>query len=624
MKKIIMGFAAATLLFSCKTQNVNQPKVEQPVVATINLVDVQDDKVWVTVDPDRFTVESTTFNIPKTVPGTYSEDNYGKFTEGFKAIDYKGNELPATRVDDNSYSIPNAKDLDKVMYMVNDSFDWDNEGGVYSMAGTNILEDENFLLNLHGFVGYFDKMKEKKFRLEILRPADLVAGTSLTIDSTVDGKAPNTRLDVYNLNRYFEVIDNPIMYSAPDTTSFMVENMKVLLSVYSPNKKHSAQSLRPGMEKMIRAQKRFLGDINSTDKYAILVYLSDSPGEGNAGNFGALEHHTSTVVVMPESMEANALDKSMTDIVSHEFFHIITPLGIHSNEVHYFDYNDPKMSQHLWLYEGVTEYFANLFQVNQGLIENQEFYNRMVDKINSSRRFDDTVPFTVMSKNILEDEYKDSYYNVYLKGALIGMALDIRLRELSNGKMGILQLMKKLNDKYGKDRPFEDENLIPVIVELTYPEIQEFFDTYITGSTPIPYDEYFAKVGLEEKEILKEVDFFINGQTPYITANQQTMEIIFRSDIEMNTFLKDLGINGGETLKSVNSTAYNIQNVYDLIMASQSWEEGNDITMTVVRDGEEIKLEGKITAPKAMNKTYTEIENADSDQIELRNAWLKG
>ncbi len=624
MKKIIMGIATATLLFSCKTQNVPQTEIEQPVVAKINLVDVQDDKVWVTIDPDRFTTDTTTFNIPKTVPGTYSEDNYGKFTEGFKAIDYKGNELNFIKVDDNSYTIPNAQNLDKVMYLVNDSFDWDNEGGVYSMAGTNILKDENFLLNLHGFVGYFDRMKEKKFRLEILRPKDLIAGTSLTINSTLDGKDANSKIDIYNLDRYFEVIDNPIMYSAPDTTSFMVENMKVLLSVYSPNQKHSAKSLRPEMEKMIRAQKRFLGNINSTDKYAILVYLSDSPGEGNAGNFGALEHHTSTVVVMPETMEAKALDKSMTDIVSHEFFHIITPLGIHSNEVHYFDYNDPKMSQHLWLYEGVTEYFANLFQVNQGLIENQEFYNRMVDKINTSRRFDDTVPFTVMSKNILEDEYKDSYYNVYLKGALIGMALDIRLRELSDGNMGILDLMKKLNDKYGKDKPFNDEDLIPVIVELTYPEIKNFFDTYVSGSTPIPYNEFFAKVGLEEKEILKEVGFFINGQSPYITANQQTMEIIFRNDIEMNTFLKELGVKGGDTLKSVNGVAYNIQNVYDLIMASQSWNEGDNITMTLARDGEEIKLEGKIITPKDKNKTFVEVPNASQDQIALRKAWLKG
>ncbi|MCB7480583.1 peptidase M61 [Christiangramia sediminis] len=624
MKKIILGVATASILFACKTQNVTETKPEQPTLASINLVDVEDDKVWVTVDPDRFTTDSTTFYIPKTVPGTYSTDNYGKFSENFKAINYKGEEMPFIKVDENSWTITKAKDLDKVMYQVNDSFDWEDEGGVYSMAGTNILKDKNFLLNLHGFVGYFEKTKEKSFRLEILRPADLIPGTALEVDQTINGQTSETKTDVYNLDRYFEVIDNPIMYSSPDTTSFMVEDMKVLINVYSPNGKFSAESLRPNMEKMIRAQKKFLGDINSTDKYAILVYLSATPGEEDAGNFGALEHHTSTVVVMPETMEAAALDKSMTDIVSHEFFHIITPLGIHSKEVHYFDYNDPKMSQHLWLYEGVTEYFANLFQVNQGLISNQEFYDRMVDKINISKRFDDTVPFTVMSKNILTDEYKDSYYNVYQKGALIGMALDIRLRELSGGKMGILDLMKKLNAKYGKDKPFDDDQLISDIVELTYPQIQNFFDTYITGTTPIPYNEFFAKAGIEEKEVMSEVGYFLKGQTPYITANQETMQIMFRNNIELNTFHKALEIQGGDTVKSINGTEYNIKNVYDLISASNEWKEDDAITMTIIRDGEEMKLQGKITKPMDNEMKMVEIQNADSEQMELRNAWLKG
>jgi predicted metalloprotease with PDZ domain len=70
-------------------------------------------------------------------------------------------------------------------------------------------------------------------------------------------------------------------------------------------------------------------------------------------------------------MPKEELVKSMMDVVSHEFFHIVTPLTIHSKEIQDFDYNDPKMSEHLWMYEGVTEYFANLFQINQGLIDEE-------------------------------------------------------------------------------------------------------------------------------------------------------------------------------------------------------------------------------------------------------------
>ena len=282
------------------------------------------------------------------------------------------------------------------------------------------------------------------------------------------------------------------------------------------------------------------------------------------------------------------------------------------------------MSQHLWMYEGVTEYFANLFQINQGLISNQDFYDRMSEKIASSMSFDDTVPFTVMSENILTDEYKDSYYNVYQKGALIGMALDIRLRELSDGKMGILDLMKKLSKKYGKDKPFNDEDLIGDIVDLTYPEIQSFFDLYVTGETPIPYNEFFAKVGLEEKSNMVNTGYFLNGKVPYIDGDPASGELFFRKGISFNTFLEKLGVEGEDVIKKVNGTEYTINNVYGLITSSQSWEEGTDIEIVVDRDGEELTLTAKASQPQIEETSITEMDlPADSPKVKLREAWLK-
>ena len=621
MKKIIYAVAAIATLVGCKStqQNTNSDLV----VANLDLVNVDDDKVIVSVDPGKFTTEETTFYIPKTVPGTYSTDNYGQFIEGVKAIDYKGNELSVTKLDDNSWKISNATALDKVTYWVNDSYDIEGEEGVFSPAGTNIKAGENFMLNLHGFVGYFDGMSEKPYQLVIKHPKDLIAGTSLKKVAVGTDEEQTYATDQFNVNRYFEVTDHPIMYSTPDTTSFQLQGMKVKLQVYSPNKAYSVEDIAPKMKEMMQAQKAFLGEIDNTDVYAVLLYLSDVNGK-DAQGFGALEHHTSTTVVLPESMPLERLNETMKDVVSHEFFHIITPLSVHSNEVHYFDYNDPEMSQHLWMYEGVTEYFANLFQVKEGLIDHQAFYDRMSEKITSSKQFDDTMPFTVMSENILDEEYESSYYNVYQKGALIGMSLDIRLRELSNGEMGILDLMKKLSNKYGKDKPFEDEELIPAIVELTYPEIQNFFDTYITGTTPIPYGDFFAKVGVEETESEVQTGVFLKGQQPYIDGNPQTKELFFREGIAFNSFLNELGAEPKDVIKSVNGTEYNIENVYGLIMGSRGWKEGDQVTMIIERDGEEKTLEATYKTPTDKETKLQEMELSSDDQrVKLRKAWLE-
>ncbi len=621
MKKIPYLVILISTILGCKSLQ-NTSEVSQPTVANLDLVNVQNDKVEVVIDPARFTSETTTFYIPKTVPGTYSEDNYGRFIEDFKALDYEGKEIQFTAVDENSWLIPNAENLDKVSYWVNDTYDTQGEGGVFSPSGTNIMENQNFMLNLHGFVGYFDGLEEQQYRLEIKRPENLIPGTALTLYDTSESQEQE-KTDIFLLDRYFQVTDNPIMYALPDTTAFSVEGMKVLVDVYSPNKVYSSEDITPGIKEMIAAQKRFLGDIDNTDKYAILLYLAQA-GQQDATGMGALEHHTSTVVVLPESMPKPALQKTMTDVVSHEFFHILTPLNVHSQEIHYFDYNAPEMSEHLWMYEGVTEYFANLFQVNQGLIEEEDFYGRMTGKIETSMNFDDTMPFTVMSRNILEEEYAKSYYNVYQKGALIGMALDIRLRELSNGEMGILDVMKKLSEKNGKDRPFQDEQLFKDIVALSYPEIETFFEKYVSGTTPIPYDEFFNKVGLELTEEEVNTSYFLKGQTPYVDINSETGELFFRENITFNSFLDELGVEGGDIIKSINGTAVNQENAYNIIMSSLSWEPGTEVTIVVERNDEEITLAETAFQPQDKElKLVDQSLDESNSKVQLRRSWLK-
>ena len=87
------------------------------------------------------------------------------------------------------------------------------------------------------------------------------------------------------------------------------------------------------------------------------------------------------------------------------FFHTLTPLNIHSEEIHNFEYNTPLMSKSKYIcgcMKVQTEYFANLFQINQGLIDEQNFYNRILEKLNYSKRYDDTMSFTKMSASIVE------------------------------------------------------------------------------------------------------------------------------------------------------------------------------------------------------------------------------
>ncbi len=614
--------SSLVLLLSCGATKPLTTADKAPVAVSIDLVNVQDDRVLVTIDPGKFTQEEIYFYIPKMVPGTYSEDNYGKYIDELTAVDYEGRALPINKIDTNSWLLTTAQKIDKITYFVNDTFDTETEEvePVFSPAGTNILKNENFLLNLHGFVGYFKGLKEIPYELTITAPTSLQPSTSFK--EVTKGELKQGQ-KTYVANRYFEVIDNPILYSKPNTVAFQIKDISVTLSVYSPNGTFKAKDLQPKMEAMMQAQKNFLGDIDGTKHYTILLYLSELSNTDATG-FGALEHHTSTVVVLPEQLPKESLEEAMVDVVSHEFFHIVTPLSVHSREIQYFDFNEPKMSMHLWMYEGTTEYFANLFQIQQGLIDETAFYVRIMDKISNAMGYDDTMSFTTMSKNILEEPYKQNYANVYEKGALINMCLDILLRDLSSGEKGVRWLMKELSNKYDVNTPFNDPDLIDEIIAMTYPEVSDFFERHVLGNEPIPYDQYLKKVGLEIATTDQPGSYFFLGQYPYIDANPTNLNSIFiQKGIELNSFFKDLGAKGGDIITKFNGTDITLESMRNIVGQSFGWDAEMDIAMSVERDGEVIELTGKAGTPTYKERRIVSIGSPSVEAMALREAWLK-
>ncbi|MFY8214859.1 MAG: peptidase M61 [Flavobacterium sp.] len=613
MKKNLLILALALGLWANTAQA--QAKKSEVIKVQIDLNKIVNDQVNVTVYTPKMQADEAVFNIPKIIPGTYSVDDYGKFIENLTAYDASGKTLSVEKKDDNSWTIKNAKKLVKISYFVNDTYDIENTHKIFSPAGTNIETDKNILVNTHGFVGYFSGYNENPYQVKITHPENLWGATSMT---DLDASAT---ADVFETARYAELVENPIMYSKKDVSTFTIQGMDILIAVYSPNGTHSAESLTADMQRMMVAQKTFLGSFNANKKYSVLIYLSDMQKETDARGFGALEHPTCTTVVMPEAMGKDELAEQLKDVVSHEFFHIVTPLTIHSNEIHYFDFNSPKMSQHLWMYEGVTEYFANLFQVNQGLIDETEFYSRMAGKISNASSMNDTMPFTTMSANVLTEPYKEQYLNVYEKGALIGMCIDIIIREKSNGERGILDLMQQLSAKYGAQKPFNDQELFATITALTYPEVGEFLATYVAGETPIPYDTYFAKMGVTKKVIQVAGNPFIKDQRPLITVNPATKEIIVLPASPMNSFFTELGLQAGDVITAINDTNYNLDNIYDMIMASEGWKQDDAITVSIKRDEKNIVIQGKVKLPMEDRDGF---EATNQERMKLKDAWLKG
>ncbi|MBU2912874.1 MULTISPECIES: peptidase M61 [Reichenbachiella] len=609
MKKKISSILVCLLALS--VQVIGQEKYQ----VNIDLAHVVDDKVQVTYTLPKVTTDTIEFHVPKIVPGTYSIYDFGRFLMEIEAKDSEGNVLPTAKLTDNRTQITGATGLTTLSYWVEDTYDTSQGNKIFEPAGSNIEEDTCFVLNTFAMVGYLEGMKDLPYEVTVTKPVSLFGASAL--NKTVI----NDSTDVFTTSDYFNLADGPIMYSVPDTATFVVGGAEVLISVYSPGGILESSFVKEQLIPTLEAQKQYMGGELPVDKYAFLIYLFQ--GASASGGYGALEHSYSSMYSLPEA-DPSYLAQVVRDVAAHEFFHIVTPLNIHSEEIGDFDFINPKMSKHLWLYEGMTEYAAGLAQAKYGEMSLDAYLDGLKGKIKNAERYKDDLPFTEMSLHCL-DETKDQYGNVYQKGALIGMSLDIELRDLSDGAYGVEQMMIDLSKKFGKEKSFQDDQLFDIITEMTYPEIREFFAEYVEGKSAIPYEDYLAKVGVDFTYGISKDELSLG----HISFGVHDSLLMINSVSQVNAFGEEMGYEEGDILYEFDGKVVDISNYEEVFSTfKEEHQAGDKITAVVLRKNKKGKYKEeklKASALEVKVKTAGEIkliEEPTEEQLSLRKAWV--
>ena len=621
MKKIAYTLLTMAVMTACTrraTVSTSSTQKDNLYQYSIDLTKVENDKLEVSLIAPNIKTDKVTFHLPKIVPGTYANYDFGRFVSGFKAYNAKGDTLPVSKTDANSWAISNAQSLYKISYKIDDTWDSPEIKGekIFEPAGSDIDLNKKYAINTFCFFGYFDDMKKVPYQISFTKPEGFYGSTSLSSASSTATK------DVFQVGNYMDLSDAPILYTRPDTTVLKIGGADILVSVFSPNKKANSKEIAANINSMLMAQKEYLGGTLPIQKYAFLIVLSDNP---NLMSYGALEHSYSSFYYLPEGTSKD-LSQTVKDVASHEFFHIITPLSIHSEEIGDFDYNTPKMSKHLWMYEGTTEYAAGHMQIMYGLIDMPQYLEVLRQKMGTMKMMNDKLPFTEMSEGVL-DKYKNQYMNVYNKGALIGLCLDIKLRQLSGGKSGIQKLMRDLAKTYGKDKSFKDDELFDKITALTYPEIRDFFAKYVEGPDPLPLTDILQSVGIEYLPEATVKKISLGGIN--LGFNAQTKRIKIGNVSKINDFGKKMGYHLNDELISLNGQPFELVKVQNMLDEySNNTKEGDIVTMEVARKNDAGKEEiVKLSAPAVLVETVEKNvlrleENPTPAQLKLRNDWL--
>lgn len=585
---------------------------------SIDLTKLKNDELKVELITPKVAKTEILFYMPKIVPGTYNNSNFGKFVKNVRAFDKAGKSLPvAIQPDSNSWKIKKANTLYKIEYNVEDTWDAKFKHNVYEMAGTNFEEGKNFSINTCGVFGYLDGLKKIPFEFSFTRPENFFASTALVPVSSGNNK------DVFRCENADRLYDSPIMFCVPDTTTIRVGVTDVLVSVYSPKHLITSKFVAENLKTLLFAAKNYLGGKLPVSRYAFLYYFNGE--QPTVYGQGAWEHSYSSFYSLRERPENEALEQ-IVDFSSHEFFHIITPLNICSKEVREFNFNETILSKHLWLYEGSTEYDAQHTQVTQGMITPQEYLKRLSQKILYSRKLlNDTLSFTELSLGSA-DKYSSQYYNVYQKGALINACLDLYLNKLSDGNYGEHNLKHDLSLLYGPANYFNDNELFDKIAQLTYPEIRTFFTKYVEGTTALPYEEFFGMAGVDYIAKRETESFTLGG---FSVVLNESGNLAVGNVSRLNDFGKKMGYQKGDELVSLNGEELKQSNFVQLTSKfTTTAKEGDIVTILIKRKNASGVLEPVTLSAPAMKTRKTEEHilelnpNPTPEQLKIRNAWL--
>jgi predicted metalloprotease with PDZ domain len=445
----------------------------------VNLNDRADDLFKVTLTVEGLGPANAVYQFASTAPGTYQVMNIGRFVRSFEARDAGGKVVPSQQVAVNQWRLADPARVRTIRYSIAETWDTKVEQNpVYLMCGTSI-EADHVLINPHAIIGYPTGLQATPIRLRLRYPGTWKIGTALDRDR--DG--------AYRAESYDQLVDSPILLGRLTDARLMVTGVPVEIYAYSKTDKIKAPQLLNAMDDMLEAAGRFLGRL-PVERYTFLYHFEDR-------NAGAWEHSVSSEYVFHESEFTDSLGRYLTDIAAHEFFHIVTPLNIHSEIIEHFNFVTPVPSQHLWLYEGTTEWAAHAMQLRAGLKSPDTYLATVLQKMLVDRAgFDSTYSLRELAMTSYSDSGQKQYANIYMRGALTAGLLDIRLLELSGGRQGLQDVILELARRFGKRRAFPESTFVDTLVALTHPEVRDFFGRYVWESERLPIKEYYAKLGI--------------------------------------------------------------------------------------------------------------------------------
>jgi len=169
------------------------------------------------------------------------------------------------------------------------------------------------------------------------------------------------------------------------------------------------------------------------------------------------------------------------------------------------DYTKENYTPALWFSEGVDSAASDCIRLRASLLDERRYLNYLGEAITELE--DRPAHLAQSVEQSSEDAWLEKYpyyglpersISYYNKGELLGVLLDLRMREASHDHASLQTLFRWMNEHYAKEGKFfgDSEAVREAAERISGANLQKFFTDYVSGVREIPWDEFFTYAGL--------------------------------------------------------------------------------------------------------------------------------
>ena len=442
------------------------------------------------------TPEGQALRLPAWLPGSYMIRDFARHIVSLQA-QHQGEQLAVAKLDKDTWQLPPVSGPVDVVYTF---YAWD-----LSVRGAHLDTTHGYFNGSCAFLAALGH-EDQPCSVDIMPPAGAAYATWQLATGLPRVSGSELGFGRFHAVNYDALIDHPVEMGHFDYAEF--DACGVPHKVVLAGRHHTdLNRLCRDLKRICEYQIGLFGEPAPMSSYWFMTLVT-----GNG--YGGLEHRNSTSLMcarhdLPRKTDApeQVRDgyRSYLGLCSHEYFHTWNIKRIKPEAFTPFDLSREVHTELLWAFEGITSYYDDLTLARTGIITAESYLQLLGQTLTrvyrGQGRFKQTVTessFDAWTRFYKQDENAaNAIVSYYTKGSLVALALDLTLRQRSDGRVSLDDLMRRLWQAHGQTEIGVPEQGIQAHAEALLGEsMQSFFDDALYSTDDLPLASLLAPMGV--------------------------------------------------------------------------------------------------------------------------------